>query len=248
MPAADDVTSLSATDAAAMGGHGGVAFTTTHWSVVFQCVQTTVGKYCLHSDDTNWKPNYLSVMNYRFQFTGIPFGSYPGDPNVVGSRLDYSNQTLPTGGNTPGFLDESNMNCHLGLNEPAGLGSGTADLTSYFQYDAVNQECILPAFTAPSDGPIDFDGDGDTTDTNAIADLNGVDHPCGTVFAILSGSTDWPELSGIKFNYNFQCTPFGGASGDIAGRRNARVPGPYLRGGELSPYMALKARVLGDTP
>ncbi len=228
--------------------------------------QPPIGRFCVGADDTTYKPNYLTVMNYRFQFVGIepavyvgssqpiscsadtdcPSGNYCVVPPVgsgVCSRLDYSNQTLPTGGNTPGALDESNSDGHLGLNEPAGLGSGTADLTSYFQYDG--SECIFPAVTAPTDGPLDFDGDGDTTDTSVIADLNGVDHQCGTLFARLTGATDWPELSGLNFTYSFQCTAFGGPGGDGPQLRDAnRAPSSNLTGGELSPQMAMDAHML----
>ena len=237
--------------------------------VGYTCAQTAVGKYCVGADDTTWKPNYLSVMNYRFQFTGIeqavavgsiqpiscssdldcPSGNYcsvsPTGSGVC-SRLDFSSQTLPVGGNTPGALEERNTDGYPGLSESTGLGSGTADLTSYLQYDAVNQECIFPEVTAPTDGPLDFDGDGATTTTNATADLNGVDHVCGTDFARLTGATDWPELSGLNFTYGFQCTPFGGPGGDIAKRGKSKTRNPFrnLTGGELSPQMAMDAHVL----
>jgi len=236
---------------------------------VGSCTQTTVGRYCLASDDTTWKPNFLSVMNYRFQFAGIeeavavgssqpiscstdsdcPSGNYCHIPplgNGACARLDFSSQTLPTGGNTPGALEERNTDGHPGLNEPAGFGSGTADLTSYFEYDAVNQECILPAVTMPTQGPVDFDGDEATTTTNATADLNGVDHACGTLFSRLGGSTDWPELSGLNFTYGFQCTPYGGPGGDVVQRGKSKPKTSYrnFTGGELSPQMAKDAHVL----
>ena len=63
-------------------------------------------------DNINYKPNYLSVMNYRWQYTWIP-------NTIVGPRLDYSRQTLLT-------LDER------ALVEVAGvLGTG---------YDAITPE------------------------------------------------------------------------------------------------------------
>jgi hypothetical protein len=72
------------------------------------------------AEPPNYKPNYMSIMNYRYQLGGIQISSTPGS-NValpcttdaqcgpdggmcVGGvcvRLDYSRQTLPTGGNTP---------------------------------------------------------------------------------------------------------------------------------------------------
>ena len=263
--------------------HGGGIDTACHddsqCKAGVSCVQVgfpPVGNFCVQSDDTNWKPNYLTAMNYRFQFAGIEQAAAVGSSQPIScsadsdcpssnycfvapsrsgvcSRLDFSAQTLPTGGNTPGVLEERNTDGYPGLNEPAGLGSGTADLTSYYQYDPVTQQCIVPAVIAPADGPLDFDGDGATTTTNATADLNGVDHLCGTIFARLTGATDWPELSGINFNYGFQCTAFGGPGGDIAVRRGASAsarsmrgtpPIRYFSGGELSPQMALDAHLL----
>jgi hypothetical protein len=119
------------------------------------------------------------------------------------SRLDYSTQTLPVGGNTPGQLTEG----FQGLNEPAGLGSGRADLTSF-------DDGACGFGFQPSDGPLDYDGDGNTTGTNVSVDLNRLDHPqvmaCPSgVTETLTGHTDWgPALGQSIFNYKFQCTPF----------------------------------------
>lgn len=232
---------------------------------VGSCTQTQDGKFCLVSDETNGKPNFLSVMNYRFQFAGIleavavgstqttscstdvdcPSGlccSAPAGSGGSCSRLDYSNQTLPTGGNTPGALEERNTNGLPGLNEPAGLGSGTADLTNFF-----DSYCDVPFSVAPTDGPVDWSGNNDFTETNVSADLNaGFDHACGTIFSRLGGSTDWPELSGLNFTYAFQCTPYGGPGGDTAKRGKTRPKSPLanLTGGELSSQMAMDAHVL----
>jgi hypothetical protein len=234
------------------------------------CSQTLDGKYCIQSDDTTWKPNYLSIMNYRFQFTGIeqassvgsnqpiscaadadcPSGNYCSpiiNGSGVCSRIDFSNQTLPIGGNTPGSLEERNTDGFPGLNEPAGLGSGNADLTSFFDSQCVS---VNPVAT---DGPVDWSGNNDFIETNVSADLNGIDHLCGTVFTRLGGSTDWPEISGINFTYGFQCTPYGGVGGDIrvkpgtSSRSGGKGSGPRphnLTGGELSPQMAMDAHLL----
>jgi uncharacterized protein (TIGR03437 family) len=56
-------------------------------------------------DDDNYKPNYLSVMNYSFQFSGLTKDGGDG-------LLDYSRFSLSK-------LDETN------LNELSGLGGGT---------------------------------------------------------------------------------------------------------------------------
>lgn len=181
------------------------------------------GNFCLGSEDTpDRKPNYLSVMDYLYQFQGITRAdtigsstpalcSAEGDCLVgehcrsqfggggVCARLDYSTQTLPVGGNTPGALDEN-----ANLNEPDGLGSGNADLF-FFR----NGNCDPPQFGA-TQGPVDFDGDGLATNTNATADLDSFKHVCGTVLTKLNGHTDWgPALGQSVFLYKFQCTPQG---------------------------------------
>jgi hypothetical protein len=62
-------------------------------------------------DSVNYKPNYLSVMNYSFSATGI-------FELAGGTRLDYSQQALAS-------LDETN------LDENAGIGGGT-DFTRFY--------------------------------------------------------------------------------------------------------------------
>ncbi len=97
----------------------------------------------------NFKPNFLSVMNYSFQM-GIP----PTDPDGTGpmvSRIDYSPSVLPT-------LVENN------LAEPAGIADGT-DTTSY-QCGGVTQ-------TSAGNAAIDWNCDGDATDTALSTDING---------------------------------------------------------------------------
>ena len=136
-------------------------------------------------DGPNYKPNYLSVMNYEYQFAGIPFATAPGSSTIAGFRLDYSEQVLPTGGNTPGALDEN-----ANLNEPAGLGSGTSDIFAF-----TDGQCAF--LVAATNGPVDWNGNGVATDTNATADLNPSDHPfsaCSVTNQILRGHEDWTAI------------------------------------------------------
>jgi hypothetical protein len=130
------------------------------------------------------------------------------------ARMDYSRQTLPIASTTPGALDESN------LDDTAGLGSGTSDLFSYT--DALCHFCTL---TAPSTGVVDWTGNGihenalcdlrlvgseSFTDTGVQADIDAGIGSCDSgPHDVLHGHTDWPDLSGIQFNYKFQCTPNG---------------------------------------
>ena len=187
------------------------------------CHQITYG--VIGREQPNYKPNYLSIMNYKYEANGIPIATGVGSSMrlsctadaqcggdggmcVVGYcvRLDYSRQTLPTAGNTPGALSENN------LNEPAGLGSGTADMFLY-----KNGVCPVPWSLAPTTGPLDWDGDGDFTNLSATADVDalaGTSACDANPIDSLSGSTDWPDLSGIPFQYNFQCRSTGGPMGD----------------------------------
>jgi uncharacterized repeat protein (TIGR01451 family) len=84
-------------------------------------------------DSINGKPNYLSVMNYTFQMTGIP---------QVGGLLssgvfDYSRVELPK-------LNE------LNLSEPAGIGDPGMNMT-FFRCPGFG-----PDYT-PGNGPINWD-------------------------------------------------------------------------------------------
>jgi len=198
-------------------------------------------------------------MNYRYQTTGIIEGDAVGSsafrtcstdadcsPSTgarcerfgfggICLRLDYSNQVLPTGGNTPGALTENGQ-----LNEPAGLGSGTPDL---FSFD--DGTCTFRPFAA-SDGPVDWDGNGVADNPNATADLNTADHPalaCTVTNQILRGHADWGPAPGQSiFTMAFQCTPYGIADGapisePLAG--SEQIPQR-----ELTPEMAMQAHVL----
>jgi hypothetical protein len=176
-------------------------------------------------DETNYKPNYPSVMNYYNQ-SGIIQADAVGSeqikscirdkdcgpaalctqgpaPTVDGgepgpakycTRYDYSDQLLPSGGPTPGVLDERGQ-----LSEPAGLGSGRPDLFFYSDENCLQQ-------MAPSDGPVDWNGDGDTTGTGLTVDLDflwwsSVLHigtcPSG-IYVPLQGHDDWADLSALQ--------------------------------------------------
>jgi hypothetical protein len=211
------------------------------------CTSTPIGNYCLAGEDINAKPNFLSVMNYRYQFTGIQAsrvaGSSVPDPSLT--RLDFSTQVLPAGGNTPGLLDQSTApnspavgDPGLGLSEPAGLGSGVADIFTFTS----SRETGIPS-TAASNGPVDWDQDNDLTKLHVQADTNcgpsGFgDHPCNAPqYPLLRGHADWGFAGGNQFTYKFQCTPFGGPTGD-----GAAASGRMLQS-ELSGQTAMAMHV-----
>ncbi len=200
---------------------------------------TTAGSPCVPpqcEDLPTFKPNYLSVMNYSYQFTGILESDSAGSDVITGQRLDYSTQVLPTGGNTPGALSENGQ-----LNEPAGLGSGTSDVFTYN-----DGQCGFDY--AASDGPVDWDGDGVADNLNASSDLNQDDHlpsACSVRNQVLNGHVDWGPSPGQSiFTYSFQCTTFGADDrvGPLAEKRS--FPVRELARDELTPEMAMRAHVL----
>jgi hypothetical protein len=93
----------------------------------------------------NWKSNYLSVMNYRFQF-GIPYAAVPGSTSIAGRKLDYSEEALP--------LDESHLDETRGLG--ATLPADRTDITSW-TYPASCETCALVG-VGPASGAIDWNG------------------------------------------------------------------------------------------
>jgi virginiamycin B lyase len=112
----------------------------------------------------NYKPNYISVMNYDFEF-GIPYAATPGSTTIAGFRADYSDVKLP----------DLNESC---LDEAAGIGDTAHPTDLTVKYGRTR---IYPVV-----GPADWNEDGNTTDTCLKIDLNGdgvrvVDH----------GANDW---------------------------------------------------------
>jgi uncharacterized repeat protein (TIGR01451 family) len=116
-------------------------------------------------DDTNCKPNYLSVMSYSLQF-----------PTYDGARpLDYSRQALVT-------LNESS------LNEPAGVG-GPAGRNVVYGVGGLST-------LGPTNGPIDWNGNGDSTEVGIAADINFIANAgCpANPGEMLTGGSDWNNL------------------------------------------------------
>jgi hypothetical protein len=106
------------------------------------------------TDHSNYKPNYLSVMNYFFQTWGLYINGAWGDQGNW-LNFDYQRFDLPA-------LNETN------LNENVGLNGGTA-VTGYgvrFYCNSVNK------YALPGDGAIDWNCDGDTADTGVVMDIN----------------------------------------------------------------------------
>jgi hypothetical protein len=130
--------------------------------------------------DANYKPNYLSVMNYAFQ-TGIPYAKTPGSTDLAGFRLDYSDQALPT-------LDENHLNEHDGIG-----ATGSTDISGYC--DSTNwPNCAV----VPTSGPVDWNRDGiispDVRDDLdfGLCQTFGAGVACG--YEQMTGFDDWAEV------------------------------------------------------
>ena len=153
----------------------------------------------------NYKPNYLSVMNYNFYLTGIPVGASPGDiaakACTVDSdcpsgahcsdttstcfRIDYSGQQLTD-------LNEQD------LDETAGLSASPTSTDITFYAGPLNGQCCFPGATpAPTNGsPIDWNLDGNATEQHVQVDING-----DGATTLLTGYNDWSNL-----NFAFQAS------------------------------------------
>ena len=121
------------------------------------------------NEGTNYKPNYLSIMNYRFQFNGIIRNGSSG-------KFDYSSAELP-------LLNEFALDENIGLSY-TGYYEGTVgtvwycgllDSTAKVEYDATKA---------------DWDCD-NTYEPNVIADINGDD---ALIDRTLTGFNDWNNI------------------------------------------------------
>ena len=181
----------------------------------------------------NYKPNYLSVMNYRYQFAGIQSTAFPGGFSPVNTRLDYSTQILPgaaVSDGIPGVLNESNLDETVVY----GLTSGNADLFTYTDGACVSHSAW------PTHGPVDWNGNKVVGDAHsAMADLNpqSTNGECGLPIDIHRGHIDWgPAMGQSIFRYGFEYAQF---YADPVGNSASTPSMP-----ELSPQMARQARVL----
>jgi hypothetical protein len=121
--------------------------------------------------DTNFKPNFLSVMNYAFQTRGLRVGGKDG-------FFDYSRFELPT-------LDEDSLDETVGLN----VGTSLSDYGTRY-WCAMNDERVVNSVEA-----IDWNCDGDENDSGIQENINeGPDWRHDTRFGNLRSYNDWANL------------------------------------------------------
>lgn len=119
------------------------------------------------NDSANYKPNYISVMNYLFQTGGIVVNGVP-------SLLDYSRFGL-------GNLNEAS------LNEPVGLAGGAPLNTFGTMYYCPGTG--VTTLVANANGPIDWNCNGAATDATAAADINN-----DAAQTVLGTANNWPNI------------------------------------------------------
>lgn len=119
-------------------------------------------------DGVNNKPNYVSVMNYLWQFTGVSRNG--------ATLIDFSNAALA-------ILTES------ALNETIGLGPGSSQVAISHWVPGVAPNPGAFVQLADASQPIDWDGDGRATNPSVGVDANN-DGTQGT----LAPYNDWQKL------------------------------------------------------
>jgi hypothetical protein len=123
-------------------------------------------------DHAQWKPNYLSIMNYAFQTRGLIIDNTEG-------HFDYSRHDLPD-------LNENSLNETVGINLPAGLAFTLG--TRYF-CGLDDQRIVLNAST------MDWNCDGDSTDNPVSANINrGMSWNNNATLDTLTSQNDWDNL------------------------------------------------------
>lgn len=180
-------------------------------------------------DGVNNKPNYLSVMNYAFQMSGLRYDHTDG-------LLDYSRfSSIPA-------LNEESLDERVGLNGGAAI-SGYGTRVPCIQIP--NTDVILFWAVDNANGPINWDCDllGRTDGVGIKANIN-ADHVNGVArYTILTGFDDWAfvKLGGGAIGKKQLASPIRGAASDVdipldelTANEDARIVRPHyvaLQGG-----------------
>ena len=127
------------------------------------------------ADHENYKPNYLSVMNYSFQIGGLYKDGHWGDGGYP-LQFDYQRLATPT-------LNEAALNENLGL---TGADS-VAGYGTYYYYNSGLQGALAGDAAAP----IDWNHNG-SIEANVSADINGD----GSITSLVA-QNNWANI-----NYN----------------------------------------------
>jgi hypothetical protein len=122
------------------------------------------------NDHKNYKPNYISVMNYAFQTRGVRISGADGN-------FDYSRFLLPE-------LDENH------LDEPIGLCFDVGDCLDEATNYGTRFYNPIERIVNVINNPINWNSDGDTIDTSVSRDING-----DGATTILGTTDNWDEIA-----------------------------------------------------
>ncbi|MEA4858810.1 hypothetical protein [Solidesulfovibrio sp.] len=141
------------------------------------------------SDSVNYKPNYLSVMNYFFQTWGLYKDGHWGDG---GYPLNFDYQRI----DTPS-LNKASLQEGLGL---TGADDVSAYGTRYYYYSG---STWYNGYSYAVAGGIDWNGNGVIDTAPVSADINGSGSTTGT----LTAQNNWKN---INYSANGQIGPTAG--------------------------------------
>ncbi len=154
-----------------------------------------LGLYHGGDKEENYKPNYLSIMNYMYSNYGIPTPGYSGyvegdryyyyrysDPDI--GETIFKTRYLPTGDWTS--LHNSPYSESMLLDFSDGTGAQIVE-------SSINEATGLGRSDSVG---VDFNGDGDKTDSGLSLDLNPTDTPGKT---ILTDHNDWAKIQ-LRFS------------------------------------------------
>jgi hypothetical protein len=128
------------------------------------------------TDDTNFKPNYHSVMNYEWQFPGDVQNLTNETPAFVNSWfLDYSRQALPD-------LDETQ------LNESTSLGGNPATTVGVVRQNAPGSSFMFQQYVLEN-ASVNWDNDGTPNETGISLDIN-----LDNQRTVLESFEDWSKI------------------------------------------------------
>jgi len=137
-------------------------------------------------DNYNRKPNYLSIMNYAFAYSGLQPG-HAYDYSRFGPDSDDPFNVMPV-------LDESHLDEALGLGTPTNPVGVNA-----LRYQSVRycpNDHSTPVLIEHLDGPIDWNCNGviDYSRDVAVPDINGDNGDKTGTYILLKPYDDWAHL------------------------------------------------------
>jgi len=195
----------------------------------------TFQEYC-----SNYKPNYISVMNYDYELNTLVPASAPGavtpiscatdadcgPPAIASGRCSnlsscFCTDDLGAGKDVcyrPDYAEDQLLNLNeTMLDENVGVGgrSSLEDIVWYYAGAGT-----LPG--ASNGTPIDWNNDGNISNLTGCVGLDcpDINNSLGHSDQ-LDTTADWTQVNGqfIHFNFQFQCTP--GYQNDVAGSKSS---------------------------